>query len=440
MKNNWLRHLIHQIVGDPSPLPPPPEPSLTEALATYQQSLDELTAAEQSLLTVLLVRDQVEALLQQAKIPTLAQAQQLVALDTRLRHQATGEPLKSLSNWRQSLHPPPSRWWWYLDEALREREKERDLLWELLAVTLFILTVPLVTDIIKRLWAHAPDNFAIVSSLLLLLVTASPFTSRGRELVQWLLKRVPRLPSHRRAEATAMTALLAFILVVVGRFLIMPQLARIYNDSGVAALEQGELTTARQQFQRAAAINKDFAVSYYNLAAMYDEVAQPDEAINWYRQAIAHNLELSPAYNNLGRLYLQQGEPEQALTVLQVGLDRLDNATPAPVGVVLPAESLTRYRLLTHLGQAYYELEQTEAAVQRLAEAIALEDSGELDVAFLAAGPHYYLALAYETLAYPADDIIAQWEAALSYPSADDPVDWESTIRAHLETWRQNRP
>jgi len=45
MKNNWLTHLIHHIVGEPSPLPAPPRPSLTETLTTYQHSLDELTAA-----------------------------------------------------------------------------------------------------------------------------------------------------------------------------------------------------------------------------------------------------------------------------------------------------------------------------------------------------------------------------------------------------------
>jgi len=229
----------------------------------------------------------------------------------------------------------------------------------------------------------------------------------------------------------AMTALIAFLLVVGGRFIIMPQYARIYNNRGVAALKQGDLTTARQQLQRAAAINKDFAASYYNLAAIYEEVAQPDEAIALYQEAIARNLAFSPAYNNLGRLYLQQGEAQQAISILQAGLARLSEGD----GVT---ETVTRYQLLTHLGQAYVELEEMETAVSTLQQALALENGSDPD--FPRASPHYYLALAYEVLAYPPEAIIAQWEAALSYLTDDDPINWESTIRSQLELWRQNKP
>ncbi|VAW30317.1 hypothetical protein MNBD_CHLOROFLEXI01-2236 [hydrothermal vent metagenome] len=427
MKNNWLTRVIHQIVGEPPSSSTPSRPSVSEILANYQHSLDELTVDEQSLLAVLLIRDQVEERLKQAKTLTPTQAQQLVTLDTQLRQQATSEPLKSLSNWRSSLQPPQSRWWWYLDKALTKQKQEKDLLWELLAVTLFILTVPLLVDIIQRLWVNAPDNLAIVGSLLLLLVTASPFTNRGRELTQWLLKRIPRLPSHRRAEAMAMTALIAFLLVVGGRFIIMPQYARIYNNRGVAARDRGDLTTARQQLQRAAAIDKDFAASYYNLATIYEEVAQPDEAIALYQEAIARDLTLSPAYNNLGRLYLQQGEAQQAISILQAGLARLGEGDGT-------AERVTRYQSLTHLGQAYVELGEMKTAVSTLQQAIALENGSDPD--FPRASPHYYLALAYEALEYPPEDIIAEWEAALSYLTAEDPVNWESTVRSQLDIWR----
>jgi len=436
MKNNWQSRLIRQMVGL---LPPSssPTPSISEVLTDYQKSLNELKPDEQSLLALLLVRDRVEDIFHQTQKPTLDQVQQLVTLDTHLRQRATGELLRNLSKWRDSLHPPESHWWWTLDKALTKREQEKDLLWELIAVTLFVLTVPLVTDMIKRLWANVPNNFAILSSLLLLLVTASPFTSRGRELMQWLLKRIPQLPSHRRPEVMAITALAALLLVAAGRFLFMPRLAVSYNDNGVAALEEGNLTAARQQFQRAVAINNDFAVSYYNLAVMHEAVAQTDEAISLYQQALAYNLEFSPAYNNLGRIFLQQNQPEKALSILQAGLSRLENVPPGES----PPETavLTRYRLLTHLGQAYYELGEMETAVTTLTQATTLEeDEDTLDPAFLSARPHYYLALTYEKLEYPPNYIIVEWESALSYLAEDDPIKWDAIIRTHLETWRQN--
>lgn len=422
MTRNWLSRWLS--VADTPPAPSPPQ--LQDALTRYEQALNNLNDDPSTLLVSLLARDHVEAIRQQASVPTTEQVQHLIQLDTRLRQ--TTAPLTNLADWRASIHPNKAPWWWQLDEAQSKREKERDLLWDILAISFIILTIPLVTDIIGRLWAHAPDNFTISSSLLLLLITASPFTTRGRELAQWVLKRIPRLPARWHTEALLMTAFFAFVLVAFGRFALLPQLAVWYNDRGVVALEAGDVANGQLYLQRATAIDKDFAASYYNLATTYETIAQPEEAITWYKQALAHNLTFSPAYNNLGRLYLEQGNYQQAIPTLQAGLTHLTQATPDEATIH------TRYLLLTHLGQAYYELEQWQTARATLTEAIDLEAGQAMD--FPSARPHFYLALTYEALEQPADEIIVAWEDALRYLTDEDPLDWGATVRAHLDMWQ----
>lgn len=420
MTENWFSRLFMPKVTE-SP------PSLNPALDIYRRALDNLTDDSKTLLAALLARDGVTAVQEKADTPTPEQAALLGELDGRLRK--TTAPLDKLSQWRDSLHPDKANWWWRLDEAQEKREQEKDLLWELLAAALFLIfTVPFAVDIIQRLWVNVPDNFTVVGSSLTLLVTASPFTKRGRELIQWVLKRISWLSARHHAEARVATALVALIVVVAIRFVLLPQYAHVYNNRGVAALEAGDLTAARQQLQRAAALNKEFSVGYYNLAAVYEEVAQPEKAIALYEEAIAQDLTFAPAYNNLGRLYLQQGEPERAIMLLQAGLDRLGDGESVE-------ETTTRYQSLTHLGQAYYELGDAATAVTILQQATALET--KLDPAFHNARPHYYLALAYKTLERPSADIAAEWEAALSYLDEDDPVGWDTTVREGLEESRQ---
>ncbi len=446
MPANWFQRLVSPAGSRQSapPVPPPaapPPPKLPHLLLAYEQSLvalDEQTP--DTLLAALLLRDQVETTRQRETDLAAPVMQQMISLDEQLRQRVTAVFLPSLAQWRNSVRPPQVHWWWYLDEAAAEKQQEKDFLWHLLAVTFFILTVPLASDIIRRLWTHAPDNIAIVSTLLTLLITASPFTKNGRELMQWLLRRILFLPTHRHAETMATTAFIAFLLIAGLRFLYLPQLASLYNEQGVAAINNGQLTIARQKLQQAIAINSDLAPSYYNLAAAYETIGRYDEAIRWYQTALDRDLDFAPAYNNLGRLYLLQGEPEKAQTILQSGLAVLQNSPPPADAAVAQTTLTTRYRLHTNLGQAFYEQGAYLQAAEQLHATLALESDGALDPAFFAARPHYYLALTYEAQQRPPADIIPHWEVALSYLTDSDPTHWRESILERLRQLREGVP
>lgn len=75
-------------------------------------------------------------------------------------------------------------------------------------------------------------------------------------------------------------------------------------------------------------------------------------------------------------------------------------------------------------------------AAEQLAAALALETDGELESPFFVARPHFYLALTYVALQRPPVEIVAQWEAVLSYLTDDDPASWQAIITEHLSTLR----
>ena len=409
---NYLSHLLRWLTGTPPPYPPPTPPPLPAALAAYRQALETPDA----LFPIFLARDHVEDTLAKTKPLPVESARQLVELDGQLRQSVTEPMLKptaavgSLPDWRRTFHPPDTHWWWFLDQKTEEREQKNDLPWVLLTGTLLLLTATLTVEILKRLWDGAPDFVSILGTLLTLTLTASPLVKRGQELAQWFFERISWLRPRFRAEAMASIATLAFLVVLLAR-LLLPQLAIVYNNQGFAALQAGNLTGAQQKFQRAAALNPDLVVPYYNLADVYQRINRPDEAQTWYQKAIERDLDFAPAYQGLGHLHNTQGEYERAESVLLAGLTYLGDEAGEKEKVV------ARYELLADLGWSYFAQEQHQLAQKALEEAIDLEAQlerfeDEEGAQYRLALPHYYLAQIYEQLEQTTE-AYQQWEDCL---------------------------
>ncbi len=411
---------MEKISGAKSEQNSPPVRPLPVALADYRQALAAVGQEAQTWLDLLLARDRVEAVLQSGDPPQAEEVQSLAELDRALSRRRDFPAVDILQSWRRARRPPESHWWWYPEQA----QEQNDLFWRLAAGGLTALTLPLAVEIIRRLWDGAPDAVSFWGALLTLLLTGSPFTRQGQQVIRWLLRRVSL---QVRAKAEAAMALLAFILVLGGR-LALPSLAVLYNERGLSALRAGNLAAAQHSFQRAVALDPDFAVGYYHLADVYEETGRPEEAVSWYQRALERNLNLAPAYSSLGRLYLLQGDSLRAWQVLQTGLHRTTGDTEA--------DDATRYRLLSLLGWAYTDLGEPALARKVLEEAVALEK--QLAANFRSAVPHYYLALTYEALGEPAL-AIEQWEDSLRYldPESPEQVGWMETVQAHLKLLRE---
>ncbi len=391
---------------------------LNRVLEQYEQALDKSDQDRQVLLDTLLARDEVESALQPTEPRSPDHVNRLIRLDERLRQQTANQPLSDLTNWRQTLHPSDTDWWWFLDQKAEERRKERGLPWVVLAGTFLLFTTTLAVEIIRRLWDGAPDIYSIFGTLFVLLITSSPLFTRGQELAQWTLQRISFLKPRFRAEAMAGMAGLAFAVVLIV-WLLLPQLATWYNNRGLDALLAGDLTTAQRDFRRATAINPEQVVAYHNLADVYRRIGRPDEALAWYQEAIEQDLNFGPAYDGLSQLYNEQGKFELAEQVSLAGLQV--QYTPEEKEI----ELVTRYGLLSNLGRAYFGQEKYELAQQALEAAIQLEaDPKKVPREFRRALPHYYLAQVYEQQKRP-NDAKQHWEDALRFLKKDNWADHE---------------
>jgi tetratricopeptide (TPR) repeat protein len=462
---DWLRNVLNALVSkrhtSQNEAGTFVQPSLAAALLAYKQAVEKLQQQPGELLSVLLIRDQVEHAFQHTKPSSFGHIRECIQLDEQLF--ALAKPsLSSLRSWRRTLHPPDGFWWWYLDRELKSLEEEeeakqekRNLPWFLLAGTLLLATTTLAVEIIRRLWTGAPDIGSIFGTLLVLVLTGSPLSKRGQEFVKGAVESIFHRKPRYWAQTLTATSLVGLVLMfIIWRSL--PFVAGWSNTQGVKAFLAGDLTAAQSHFQRAAALNPDYVLAYHNQAYTYEVVGNRPEAIAWYQRAVQRDLNFAPAYIGLSHLYNEAGEFEEAARVALAGLQLFENYQTRPLFVAdLPAEinavlnttmrnlatsdpqtlnrqqtelaPVIRYYLLSNLGRAYFSQKRYDRTQEALEAAIELEEDlakiseqhGELRLAM----PHYYLAQVYDRRHKP--EAAKQWEDALRYLKEDNWADRE---------------
>jgi tetratricopeptide (TPR) repeat protein len=405
--------------------------NLKQTLDNFRSSLEALQSAQplptaKDVLTALIARDKAQTLIADSTQDAPEALFRLIELDATLKKQAPriAQTIK-LADWRASLLPPETAWWWFLDEQETERNKHNETLQYIIAGTLLVLAIPLALEIIQRLWQGAPDRISIWGTLLTILLTASPFVKQGREIAQGLLERLPFVKPNYRAQIMITMSGIALVVLLVARLWLVPgPLTTYYNNAGITAQAAGNLSLAQQMFQRAAALNPDRVVPDYNLAEAYVNTGLGDKATQWYQTAIERDANFTPAYRGLGELYNQQGEYAKAENILLAGLSvrpgNADNVT----------EKVTNYELLANLGWSYWGQNKLELAQATLESALNME--AELKTLGDAHGteyrlalPHFYLAQIYEQ----AGNVVQarqQWEDCLRFL---DQVDWRQRER-----------
>ncbi len=389
------------------------QPSFEASLVSYETELKGLESGKSSpdsLLTLLLTRDQVAAAL--ADEPASPQAvQRLVDLDRCLRRIAPRTPNPNWNAWCQALTPPPDRWWWRLKE-------KTDLPLTILTGLFITITLSLAVEIIQRMWGDGPDPLSIVSAVLTLALTGSPLTKRGRELAGWLMDKV-RMPTRYRGETMLGAACLTFIVTLVLR-LTLPALAVTFNNRGYSLLRAGDLTGAQRAFTRAVSLNPDYAAAYYNLANAYVEIADDRQAFALYNRALVTDRTFDLAYNGLGYVLIQQEKPERAIPILYTGLS-------------LARDDTARVALLTNLGRAYLEAGRYRESETALTQALGLNAQD--------AAAHCTLALTAEVLARSEDEIVPHWENCLRYadPTMPQGQNLAAMARAHLRQLEEEK-
>lgn len=85
-----------------------------------------------------------------------------------------------------------------------------------------------------------------------------------------------------------------------------------YNETGIAALQDGKYETAVEAFLKAIEEEPNNAVGYINLGNVFASIGDPEKAEPFFQQAIVLDEEAGTAYYGLANLYFNQERYEEA--------------------------------------------------------------------------------------------------------------------------------
>lgn len=392
----------------------------TVQLPIHQEQLQSI------ILKVLRSRDTVQTTLAATpKVPTET-VLRLTQLDDRLRHQAGWiAETAALDNWRASIKPDDSAWWWSL-KAPEHRLERLNWLWEMLSLIFLTISVSLVVVISTRFLSGGPDVLgvlAIVGQSVLTLLTAGTLTASGRQALEQIFSQLSRFGLKKYLWQAATSALSCALFILLLLFWSrLPAISNFFNNRGLDRYVAGELANARSDFERATSLDPNNLPAHYNLGQLHEGLQQLEPARTHY--LIAARGDYTPAYNELGRLTLQSGKLPEAATFLRRGLE-LASQLPAD-----DERNHTTYALLKNLGWVRLEQERHVEAEELLRRAIALDST----FPYLPAAAHCLLAQVLEQK-NPPDNALPEWEVCQSTLVVRNPEEdfWYHMARQRLD-------
>lgn len=285
-------------------------PPLQHTIDRYESALVKVesgngSACEPDVIALLLARDGVEQEKQRGELGE-ANSIRLLALDQRLKQQASAiTAATSLAHCRDSLSPPSSAWWWSLEPpappAKVYKLDQFDWVWNLLTVTCLVFSASFATHTARAFSTQGFDLMGTISTITqgagVALVAGGALTDKGRKVTENILHSL-KIPPVFYAEAT-----FGFSALLLGTtFLLNSNLAKvgdIYQRQGDRLLNQGNLLTAHKKYLRA----MDFDIHDETLLLALGDVSQQlgelDEAETYYRQGMA--LDEATGMNGLAR-------------------------------------------------------------------------------------------------------------------------------------------
>jgi type IV pilus assembly protein PilF len=97
--------------------------------------------------------------------------------------------------------------------------------------------------------------------------------------------------------------------------------ADIYLRKGVEYMERGNYRVAREDLQKAVALDGHNSEAHNALAVLLERMEQPGEAARHFREALQQDPDNLAARNNLARFLCTRGQPEEALRQFQRVID-----------------------------------------------------------------------------------------------------------------------
>jgi tetratricopeptide (TPR) repeat protein len=217
---------------------------------------------------------------------------------------------------------------------------ERRRLW-----LFYALTIAYAVSVIA-FYVFARYRFPLVPLLML-------FASAGICALPGLF----RISSPVRRPMVA--AALVSVAIVVNWPILSTTMMRAVTENNLAASlqEQGRLDEAIAHYQRAAALEQDYAPAYNNMGTALRAMGRVDDAIAAYERALASMPDYPDAHYNLANALLEQNRPREAAEHLRVASRLL----PSSAGIH------------NNLGKALADEGRLDEAADQLHQAVALD-------------------------------------------------------------------
>jgi tetratricopeptide (TPR) repeat protein len=288
-------------------------------------------------LAVMLARDAVQNELGNSQYsPDLCA--KLLDLDRQLCHHAKRlNQNQTLAQCRQSLQPPESAWWWYIQESVEVDPRNRwNWFWQTLTVACVVGSTAFIVNTARAFSTEGFDLMQTFSTIAqgagLAVIAQGTLTDKGQKQVEKVLNNL-NVPSHLHAEVTfgaSLTLLLASGAINSS----LPRLGNYYYSQGMKYYKEGQMAIALRKYQEAFRFDPSTDNIYAAQGIIHESIEEYDKALENYKKGIiAGN---PAAFHGLAKTIASQSQTNEselskAKNYLLVGEDLVDNGDPAQI-------------------------------------------------------------------------------------------------------------
>lgn len=343
--------------------------STVDHYALALEKIEVLSASKtypspEQVLEVLIARDAVAATLDVGVSTNTKTLAFIIQLDEHLKkHQAIIAKAGQLDEWRKSLHPPDTAWWWFFEAPKEIHTWDRwDWLWEALTAAALVLSGSYMLNTMQAFsigGLGVAETFGTLTQAAgLALVGKGALTTDGKQKVNGGLNKL-KIPEHLHSEV-----MFGFsILILGGAYGVhsaQPKMSELYYQQGQKAYKNGDLNLASDNYLQAMRLEPSNVNINIALGEIYESVGEIDKALAQYKSSLESGS--AQGFNHTGRIYIQKKEPMIAETMLRMGLQRADD------------DLQIQYQLHRNLGWALWQQKRYQEAQKELELAIEIDE------------------------------------------------------------------
>ncbi|MEO1592138.1 MAG: hypothetical protein AAFU71_12710, partial [Cyanobacteria bacterium J06632_22] len=277
---------------------------LAQHLVAYEGCLQQLQpdsqgkVASRQWIRVLRGRDRIQKLLNDSPQAADDLLEKLLQLDTALQQQIilVCQP-DQLTQLRQTLRPPESHWWWYLEPQEKISQSKSlarrfDWFWNVCTVVCLVIATSFITQTAKAFSTEGFDFLGTLSTISqgagLAFVAGGALTDKGKRAVANVLSSL-KIPAALHAEAT-FAASLVLLMATFGVNQNLHLVGNWYFDQAQRHEEQGEFSQAFKAYERALNFSPDDYRTQIAIGFLHERLGNFEQAIEEYRKGTAFGI------------------------------------------------------------------------------------------------------------------------------------------------------